>query len=120
MTVSGEWLRSGCDDGSGEEERPYTDVAVVFLQADQSLELARTDATGHRLTATVDVTVPATAAAGPAAFAFAHGDGPCPPAVAVLIEAPGPTAELLAGFGAVCGDWPAAAVFQSESMSVVD
>ncbi|WP_299952691.1 hypothetical protein [uncultured Modestobacter sp.] len=120
MTVSGEWVRSGCDDGSGEEERPYTDVAVVFLQADQSLELARTDASGDRFTATVDVTVPDTAAAGPAAFALAPDDGPCPPAVAVLIEAPGPTAELLTGSGAECGNWPAAADAQSELTPLVD
>lgn len=109
VTVSGEWLHSGCDDGGGEEEQPYTDVAVVFLQAARSTELARVDAHGDRSTATVQVTVPVDAAPGAAAFAFDTGGGPCPPAVGITIDGPGRTAAPLAGTGSRCGRWPASA-----------
>ncbi|WP_369130400.1 hypothetical protein [Modestobacter roseus] len=106
VTVSGEWLRSGCDDGSGEVERPWTDAAVLFLQADRSIELTRVDATGDRSTATVDVTIPVDALPGGAAVAIADTDGPCPPAEALTVSAPGPPAAPLSGPGSLCGRWP--------------
>ncbi len=110
VTVSGEWLHSGCDDGSGEDEEPYTDAAVLFLQADRSIELARVDATGDRSTATVDVIVPADAPPGAAAFAIAITDGSCPPAAPVTIHGTGTTAAPLAGTASLCGRWPTATI----------
>lgn len=106
VTVSGEWLHSGCDDGSGEDEEPYTDAAVLFLQADRSIELARVDATGDRSAATVDVTIPADAPPGAAALAIATTDGPCPPAAAITIDGTGTTAAPLSGAASLCGRWP--------------
>jgi len=110
VTVFGKWLHSGCDDGSGEEEQPYSDVAVLFLQADRSIELARVDATGDRSTATIDVSIPADAPPGAAALAIAITDGPCPPAAAVTVNATGATAAPLAGAGSLCGRWPSGAI----------
>lgn len=104
ITLAGERLHEGCDDGSGEHETALNEMPVLFWQGSEPIELTRADADPDTFTVSIDVTVPVDASSGPAAFAFRGGD--CPPATSIIITAAGPVVGP-PDPGLNCGNWPA-------------
>ena len=77
VTVSVEWLREGCNDYSGaDEERPLTDVPVVFVQGGTRVLLGTVSGSGDRHAGSLTAPVPGWAGPGTAAVRLEHGGTP--------------------------------------------